>query len=222
MNLTQILSDIARHHAFASQSRLDSSKLGAFVEDWPDKTAFDLDVINTIARKETGLRLSRATGELTLHNAVTGHRETFTKYRLKSNDGHAYFDFVLTNCRGGFDVLVMMLYIEPEYRGNFFALRRFFIEQVSATLFGLLKTPVFSILGEAQSDTMPCAKLVKLYKLLGCIKVPRAPVNFMVLFNPKTQEYLERMDPPLARRLREATALERKRVTNPRLVDNVY
>ncbi|HOX58115.1 MAG TPA: hypothetical protein P5205_14540 [Candidatus Paceibacterota bacterium] len=193
-----------------------SPTIGSFETDWPDKLPFELDVLSTIMRQGTGLALSRAEAEFPFSEPETwpvGARVyAGYAYRLASGNHHAHFTFTLEPFRAGFAVNTLMLKVEQPWRGSFFGLRSFLIDEVAGTLFGLKSFTVHRLIGHASSESMPSYKLVRLYQRLGAVMVPDTAQAVMLILNPKVIEFLEHCYPQGANYIKEAKARERKRV----------
>jgi len=196
-----------------------SSTIGTFNTEWPDKLPFEVDVVSTIKRQGSGLTLSRAEAEFPFDDHETWPIETRAyagyAYRLASGNHHAHFEFTLEPFRAGFEVNSLMLKVEQPWRGSFFGLRSFLIDEVAGTLFGLKSFTVHRITGHASSEAMPSHKLVRLYQRLGAVKVPQTALPVMAILNPKAIELMGHCYPRGFNYIKQAKTCERKRV--PRL-----
>lgn len=212
-------SDVQRiaQWATASEIPVNPNTIGSFVNDWPSKLPFELDVLSTIERQGTDLAFSRAEADLTFYDRETLHVSSRVQagfaYRLSSGRYHSHFVFSLLPFRAGVDVQTIFLEVDQQWRGRFFSLRRFLIDEVvEKTLFALKTCIVYRIMGHASSKVMPCEKLIRLYERLGAVKMPNTVRPIMVIVNPRAAEFLKHVDPLDSKCFREARTSERRRV----------
>ena len=108
-------------------------------------------ILRAIQRNNSGLLLYRTTGFFRSEEDCTIEKRAV--YRLKSLARHAVFEFFLSEGNTLCDVL--MLFVEPEFQGNFFALKDFLLRRVAATLFD---AGIVAIIGAAMFNTKPVRK----------------------------------------------------------------
>jgi hypothetical protein len=196
-------------YACSLELAASSKTIGTFETVWPDKVAFEMDLLDTIERQKAGLTLSRAKATFAIYGRGT---QPGCAYRLASAKHHAHFDFVLDKFRAGFEVLTLMLEVERQWQGNFFGLRNFLIDEVAESLFGLRGSIVYRIIGHVSSEVMPSHKLVRLYQKLGAVKMPHTAEPIMVILNPRTIEFCGHCDPQGVNYIKHAKSAERRRV----------
>jgi hypothetical protein len=204
-------SEFQRMVRYACSLKLAASRkaISTFESDWPEKIAFEVDLLNTIHSQKAGLTLSRAEANFAIYG--TG-AQTRCAYRLASAKHHANFDFTLLPFRAGFEAHAIMLEVDPQWQGSFFRLRTFLIDEVAQTLFGLRGSIVYQIIGHASSKVMPSHKLVKLYERLGAVKAQNTVRPVMVILNPKAAEFVDLYNPEALKRFKAGKTFERKRV----------
>jgi hypothetical protein len=152
------------------------------------------DILAAIQRSNAGLRLYVSTG---IFSTEYHSEERRTVYRLRSDRHGAYIDFELVKCKKGFECHTLMLFVQPEFQGNFFNVRDFLINRVAKTLFSMSHR-VCEIWGRAIINQFPTrgkewrnrmtsdgktTRLIRFYELLGFKQEGEGSV-VMTLFPP--------------------------------------
>lgn len=166
------------------------------------------DILDSIRRNNTGLQLYKTKG----HYYHAFHSvETHVVYRLKSEQHHACFDFDLwPQGGGGLLCHVLIVFMSPEFQGNFFRFRDFLIERVAKTLFDLTRVRIALLEGRAMQNQYAIrpkstrgadwrnqktrdgtTKLIRLYERLGFVRLRRSSDTVILLSEQTRREFAD-------------------------------